>query len=394
VSLVSNVLGELSSEPAVLLTPERWEQGRVSSAGEASAGEWPWRFHASMPGYKPTRLVAAPMSARRLGVQSVYVKDESSRFGLDSFKVLGASWAIARAIDDLIKPPGGVRTFRDLVAAARRMGGFSLAAATDGNHGRAVAFIARELGLRARIYVPAGTAVARITAIEEQGADVISVEGGYGAAVARSAQDASNRCLVISDTSWPGYEDIPRWVIEGYSTLFVEVSRALEEDRRAAPTVVALPIGVGALAAAGVQHFRTARSRPLVVGVEPTSAACVLGSLLAGNPIKLDRPQDSIMAGLNCDAPSLVAWPVISRGLDCSLTVSDDRVPEAMRLLATDGIVAGETGAAGFAGLLRVRDGMPDLSSMFLQPDSSVLLISTEGATDPAEYDRLTQLGP
>jgi diaminopropionate ammonia-lyase len=224
------------------------------------------------------------------------------------------------------------------------------------------------------------------------------VDGGYDDAIRRSAQDASERCLIISDTSWEGYDQVPAWVIEGYSTVFEEIEEQL--DARPAPDMVVVPIGVGALAAAVVRHYwsalsssGSARSRPRIVGVEPTSAACVLESVAAGEIITLDHPQDSIMAGLNCATPSLIAWPAVSRGIDAYVAVPDAQVPEAMRLLAADGIVAGETGAGGLAGMLALaREPQTDEArrTLGLGPASRVLLLCTEGATDPEAYERLT----
>jgi len=261
-----------------------------------------------------------------------------------------------------------------------------------------VAHMAALLGLKAAIYVPDNTVSARIEAIESEGATVTVVDGGYDDAIRRSAQDASERCLVISDTSWEGYEEVPAWVIEGYGTVFAEIEEQL--DGRARPGFVAAPIGVGALAAAVVRHYwsapapeATGSARPRIVGVEPTSAACVLESVAAGEIVTLDHPQDSIMAGLNCATPSLVAWPVVSRGLDAYVAVPDARVPEAMRLLAADGIVAGETGAGGLTGMLALTQE-PQMDearrALGLGAESRVLLLCTEGATDPEAYERLT----
>jgi diaminopropionate ammonia-lyase len=326
-----------------------------------------------MPGYEASPLRAAPAVAERLGVGEVLVKDESSRLGLPSFKILGASWAVCRALGD-------VDTFDALQEVARARRPLTLSAATDGNHGRAVARMAKLLGLHASIYVPRGTVRARIEGIESEGATVTVVDGGYDDAVRRSAEDAGERCLVISDTSWPGYEEVPARVIEGYETIFAEL------DGSPRPDVVAIPIGVGALAAAAIRHFWTAPGpRPTLVGVEPTSAACVLASVAAGEIVSLTEPQDSIMAGLNCATPSLVAWPLVSRGIDVYTAVDDARVPEAMRLLAADGIVAGETGAAGLAGLLQLEEAGSEL----LAPAVRVLLLVTEGATDPEAYRRI-----
>jgi diaminopropionate ammonia-lyase len=380
--------------PAVaLLQPRPTESLDVVAAGRPRA------FHASMPGYAPSPLRPAPGAAAALGVAEVLVKDESARLGLPSFKVLGASWAVYRALlARLAVTAEEVPTLAALREAVAPLRPLSLAAATDGNHGRAVAHMAALLGLDAAIYVPANTVSARIAAIAGEGAAVTVVDGGYDDAIARSAQDASERCLVISDTSWEGYEEVPAWVIEGYATVFEEIDEALGE--RAAPDVVAVPIGVGALAAAVVRHYwrgsgasGTSGSRPRIVGVEPTSAACVLESVAAGEIVTLDHPQDSIMAGLNCATPSLIAWPSVSRGIDAYVAVPDARVPEAMRLLAADGIVAGETGAGGLAGMLALtQESQLDAArrALGLGGDSQVLLLCTEGATDPEAYKRLT----
>jgi diaminopropionate ammonia-lyase len=183
-------------------------------------------------------------------------------------------------------------------------------------------------------------------------------------------------------------------VIEGYSTVFAEIEVALKGEGRRRPDVVAVPIGVGALAASVVWHFWTApSSRPKIVGVEPTSAACVLESVAAGRIVTLGHPQDSMMAGLNCATPSLIAWPLVSRGIDAYVAVEDDRVPDAMRLLARDRIVAGETGAAGLAGMLALmeEDELAEArDALGVSSTSSVLLLCTEGATDPDAYRRLT----
>jgi diaminopropionate ammonia-lyase len=373
--------------PAVALLQPR-PAGRL----EVATASDPRGFHASMPGYAPTPLRAAPVTAKALGVAEVLVKDESSRLGLPSFKVLGASWAVYRALlERLSATAEEIPTFAALHDAVARLRPLSLSAATDGNHGRAVAHMAALLGLDAAIYVPDNTVSARIEAIASEGATVTVVDGGYNDAIARSAQDASETCLVISDTSWDGYERVPAWVIEGYATVFAEIDEELAGRPR--PDMVAAPIGVGALAAAVVRHYWSGAERPLIIGVEPTSAACVLESVAAGEIVTLDHPQDSIMAGLNCATPSLIAWPVVSRGIDAYLAVPDARVPEAMRLLAADGIVAGETGAGGLAGMLAlVADAqMQDArSALGLGGASRVLLLCTEGATDPEAYERLT----
>lgn len=351
----------------------------------------PREVHRRLPGYAVTPLRESPGLAARLGIGRLLVKDESSRLGLPAFKFLGVSWACYQALQQRLGCPiRPWQTFDQLVEQLAVLRPLALAAATDGNHGRAVARMAALLGFEARIFVPVGTATARIDAITSEGASCTVVEGGYDDAVVRSAQEASERCLVISDTSWPGYADVPRWVIEGYSTIFCEVDDQLAAGGLPAPDLVVVQIGVGALAAAMVGHYRSALGGgPRLLGVEPLGAACVLESVAAGAPIVLPGPQDSIMAGLNCGTPSPVAWPRVSGGIDVFCAVSDDLARRAMRNLADAGVVAGETGAAGLAGLTALCTepaGEAARAALQLGADSCVLVLCTEGATDPAAY--------
>lgn len=347
-------------------------------------------FHRKLPGYRPTPLRPAPATAAKLGAGRVWVKDESDRLGLPAFKVLGASWAVYLALRERFgEELAGATSLEELRARLAGLGGPRLIAATDGNHGRALARIALWLGLPACIYVPEGMVEARRSAIAGEGADVVVVDGGYEAAVQRAASEVEVDGLLVSDTAWPGYELIPTWVIDGYSTIFWEIEDALLAAGAPAPDLVAVQMGCGAFAASAIRHFRRpdAAARPEIVGVEPLDAACVLASLEAGSPAELTGPQRSIMAGLNCGRPSLVAWPFVARGLDLAVATDDGRAEEAMRLLAEDGIVAGETGAAGLAGLLAL--GGLDAEQTRLGKDSSVLLIVTEGATDAEAYRRI-----
>ena len=296
---------------------------------------------------------------------------------MPAFKILGASWAVYRLLVSMLGHEPAWRTLDELRAALAPLGTLTLVAATDGNHGRAVARMASLLGYDARILVPAGTAAARIDAITSEGAQLTVVDGTYDDAVRASAALATDRALVVSDTSWDGYTEVPRTVIEGYSTIFAE----LDAQLAAPPEVVVIPMGVGALLAAAVQHYA---ARATIVSVEPVSAACGLQSAAAGHPVVVPGPHDSIMAGLNCGSVSPVAWPVVSRGVDVFVAVDDAAAEQAMRDLATVGIVAGETGAAALAGLGALAAARPDLVR-----DRRVLVLCTEGATDPRAYRRI-----
>jgi diaminopropionate ammonia-lyase len=288
----------------------------------------------------------------------------------------------------------------ELAARLAPLRPLTLTTATDGNHGRAVARVAALLGLQARIFVPAGTAAARIAGIASEGAEVVEVGGTYDDAVARAAATAGDRCLVISDTSWPGYEEIPRWVAEGYSTIGWEIADALAARGEPGPDVVLVQIGVGALAAAVVRHFRRADApapRARVVGVEPLEADCALASMVAGRIVTLPGEQHSIMAGLNCGTPSPMAWPLVSGGIALFLAIEDELARQAMRDLARAGVVAGETGGAGLGGLIALCTDPAAASaraSLAIGPETRALVICTEGATDPEAYQRIVGAPP
>jgi diaminopropionate ammonia-lyase len=349
-------------------------------------------FHRKLPGYTRAPLVAAPGVAAKLGVRQVWVKDESSRLGLPAYKILGASWATYRALDERFGPFAPWETLPELAARLHSHGPLTLVAATDGNHGRAVARMARWLDIGADIFVPRDMAPARREAISSEGAQVTVVDGSYDQAVEASARLADDKRLVISDTAWEGYERIPAWVIEGYATIFHEIDAQLSERGAGQPDLVAAQMGVGALAAAVVRHYRRPDWTMRVVGVEPTRAACVLNSAEAGRLVETPGPHDSIMSGLNCGRPSPVAWPFVSGGVSMFIAVPDTRAEEAMRLLADDGIVSGESGAAGLAGCLEALGGedAPRTRSLLgVDETSALLLISTEGATDPEAYAQI-----
>ena len=356
-------------------------------------------FHRRMPAYVPTLLYDAPAIAATYGLGRVLIKAETQRLGLPSFKILGASWATYRALcDHLGHEPEPWININALAANLGSLRPFQLAAATDGNHGRAVAFMARLLGFGAHIFVPDGTVPARIDAIRAEGAQVTVVDGDYDAAVARSSLEAGERCLVISDTSWPGYEEAPRRVIEGYSTIFAEVDDSLAAAGLSAPDAIVVPV-VGAFMAAAVRHYRSVAhppvgdgsldGAPVLIGVEPASANCVQASIEHGSLCTVPGPHHSMMVGLNCGTPSPLAWPALSAGVDWFVSVEDAAAAAAMRQLADAGVVAGETGAAALAGLDAIAADPSVYAEVGLGVDHSVLVVVTEGATDPANYARL-----
>ena len=351
-------------------------------------------WHRSLPGHAPTPLVRLPALAKELGVREVLLKDESKRFGLNAFKVLGASYAIYK----LLQRELGVGTdLGELQAAMKKAAPRTFATATDGNHGRAVAWTARALGQKAVVFVPENTVPARIDAIRAENAECVVVNGTYDDTVRRAAEDAAkNGWQVISDTAYEGYLEIPGWIMSGYETIFLEAHEQMEGE----PTAVLLQAGVGGLAYAGTSFYvrRSGATRPALVSVEPTDADCLLESILSPDgSIRVARgKQNSIMAGLNCGTPSLLAWPLLRAGMHFFLAVDDAYAEEAMRRLAKGEprVVSGESGAAGLAGLLALAKE-PSLADarakLGLGKDATVLLVSTEGDTDPVSWRRIVE---
>jgi len=336
-------------------------------------------FHAGLPGYSPTALTELPVLASELGVGRVFVKDESSRLGLPAFKALGASWAIHRVLTQ---------------RADRGGGPVRLVTATDGNHGRAVARMARLFGQRAQVFVPRGVHPAAVTAIEDEGADVVLVPGAYDEAVRRAADAASGGqdSVLVQDTAWPGYERIPAWIVEGYSTLFAETDEQLRAVGVEAPGLVVVPAGVGSLAQAAVAHYRSRRTESppaALMSVEPDTAACVLAGLGRGEPVSVPTGATT-MAGLNCGTVSSLAWPYLRDGLDAAVAVTDADSGVAARDLAAAGVSSGPCGAASLAGARAALTGdgaAVRRSALDVGPASTVVLLSTEGVAANPHLD-------
>ena len=360
--------------------------GRRWTGPDSSVG--PEGFHRSFPRYRPTALVEVPALADELDVAAVLVKDESRRMGLPAFKVLGASWAVNRAVSrhlGYVEPAATLDELRERAAGGPEL---TLVTATDGNHGRAIGRLAVLLGLEARIYVPGGLSEAVLDGIRAEGDGVTVVETGelYDDAVrlAGESVDDEGHELLVQDTSWPGYEDVPRWIVEGYSTLFAEIDEQLALLGPARPGLVAVPTGVGSLLQAAVEHHRRgdAPSRPAVLAVEPVTAACIAASLLAGRPTSVDTSFPTIMTGLNCGTPSLIAWPSIAGGLDAAIGVTDDEARGAVADLTGLGLRVGPCGAAALAGARALLADPDNRAALGVDRTSVVVLVSTEG---PAE---------
>ena len=349
-------------------------------------------FHASLPGYAPTPLTEVPALAGELGVGRVFVKDESSRLGLPAFKVLGASWAIHQYLTDspASEPAGPSATSPDVLAslrtAAAHRPGLIFVTATDGNHGRAVARMARLTNTPARVFVPAVTDPATRAAIASESAEVTQVNGTYDEAVATARQWAGNHpgAALIQDTAWPGYDQVPTWIVEGYSTLFAELDAQLADAGAGPPALVAVPVGVGSLLQAAVVHYRAdgRQGDVAVLSVEPDTAACLLAAMRAGRPVTIPTA-NTIMAGLNCGTISSSAWPCFSGGLDAAVAVTDDAARRAAADLAAAGISSGPSGASSLAGARAALTGPGRRAELGVGPTSVIVLLSTEAAHPP-----------
>jgi len=351
------------------------------------------RFHQSLPGYRRTPLCRADAIARRIGVRYLSVKDEGARFGIKAFKSLGASYAIYQILK---KMSGGSLEPQEFFSDEGRYWARNMAftCATDGNHGRAVAWVARHLGRPAFVYMPGGAVPARIQAIESEGAVVTVIDGGYDEAV-RHAADAAVRegRTVIADVGYPGYTDIPLFIQEGYQTIFAECRVQLQEGGVPDPDCVFIQAGVGAFAAAAATFYFKGDTTARLVSVEPERVGCLLHSVVVndGKPHGVPPGGETIMAGLNCETPSTTAWPLIRDRFDAFMTIEDSYAEEAMRLLAHEGIVAGESGAASLGGMLALcRETRASIKERLgMHPDASVLIINTEADTDPDGYRRI-----
>ena len=351
---------------------------------------------AEWEGYLPTPMVRFPELARRIGVSAVIYKDEGPRFGLGSFKALGGAYAA----QCLLQREISTKTGRDVTLSDIRTGkyatecaGMKLVAATDGNHGRALAWGCRRFGASCRIYIHAGVSEGRAAAIRDFGADVIRIRGDYDASVALARQEAAeNGWFVVSDTSWPGYSRPPRNVMSGYGVMAQEICDVLDE----APTHMFLQGGVGGFAAGVIaalrQHWGDRAPRPIIV--EPALAACLFESARTGEATSVAIARETVMAGLSCGEPSTLAWEILAEEASDFLTIPDSVVAPAVRLLANpfagDPMVeAGESAVAGLAALIVARQDQDSSEKLGLDGRSRVLLIGTEGVTDRGVFDRM-----
>lgn len=351
----------------------------------------------SWPGYAATPLVALEDVAKAARVAAVHYKDEGSRFGLGSFKALGGAYAVQKLLVTELARRGAApnATAAELEAGAHEAAtrAITVTCATDGNHGRSVAWGAQRFRCRCVIYVHEGVSQGRRDAIAKYGAEIRVVPGTYDDAVRACARDAEREgWFVVSDTSWEGYTEVPRDVMQGYRLMAEEAANQLD----APPTHAFVPGGVGGVAAAVSVQLRARYGNAVkLIVVEPDKAACLLASAEAGQPVTVDGDLDTLMAGLACGEPSLLAWQELERAAFAFMAVSDDSAVDGMRALAhrEPRVVAGESAVAGLVALLLAARDPFSRGMLGLDADSRVLLFGTEGATDPETYDRLVAGG-
>ncbi|KAL7625234.1 hypothetical protein AAE478_004449 [Parahypoxylon ruwenzoriense] len=346
---------------------------RTWTAPPSTTGGSAFKFHRKLPDYQPTRFVSLDGVAKEIGIRSVFLKDESSRFGLPSFKILGASWGTFRALARELDLPldADVAAMKQALIAQP----ITLYAATDGNHGRAVARMAAILSMPAEIHVPAHMDPGTIDLIRAESATVVVSTGNYDAAVA-DAQSAAqqNRGILIQDFAFRNYEEIPKWIIEGYQTMLSEIDDELGDAR--ADLVIA-PVGVGSFAHSVVSHYKSKDGPVSVLTVEPDTAACLWKSLRRGE-VQAEKTTYSIMAGLDCGTVSSISWPILQSGVDASLTISDYEAHVAALFLKSLGVSAGPCRSAPLAALRRLNAS--DKAQLGLDHNSVVVLLCTEGA--------------
>ncbi len=358
----------------------------------------------SWPGYAPTPLIALPGLAAAAGLGEVWYKDEGPRFGLGSFKALGGAYAVCC----LLRGEVAARTDAPQVTTAELLSGtyrdvlsdITVCTATDGNHGRSVAWGAQTFGCRCVIYIHATVSEGRKAAMEDFGATVRRVQGNYDDSVHQAAADAAeNGWFVVSDTSYPGYTEIPRDVMHGYMVMADETIRQLPDET--SPTHVFVQGGVGGLAAAVAARLwlQDRNARPHFVVVEPEDAACLFESAKAGEPVVVPGDLDTVMAGLAAGEVSLLAWRILEAVTDGFMTLPDRPVETLMCLLAggvagDPPVVAGESAVAGLAGAIGALMNPRVTETLELGADSHILVFGTEGATDPEVYEQIVGRTP
>ncbi|RLB36924.1 MAG: diaminopropionate ammonia-lyase [Deltaproteobacteria bacterium] len=365
-------------------------------------------FHSGFPQYKATPFLSLPNLAQHLGISHLFVKDESHRFGLNAFKVLGASYGIARYLAKRLGRDVEEVRVSELCSpdVRRKLGDITFATATDGNHGRAVAWTAQQLGQKSVVYMPKGSDPVRLANIRAHGAEAAITDLNYDDTVKMTFRKAEeNGWTVIQDTAWPGYEDIPRWIMQGYTTLALEFMEQLQEQGIYCPTHIFLQAGVGSFAASvlGFLASYLGDDLPATVIVEPHNANCIYHSAKVGDgrPHAVKGDLNTIMAGLACGEPNAIGWEILRDYARAYVSCPDWVAANGMRILAAPlrgdtHIISGESGAVT-CGVLEQLMVNPDYAeireAIGLDSESVVVLVSTEGDTSPPTYRDIVWYG-
>lgn len=361
-------------------------------------------FHKSFPEYKVTPLHSLEELSRQLGVSNLWIKDESYRFGLNAFKVLGGSYAIGKYLAEKLNAEISELSFEKLRSneVKAQLGDITFVTATDGNHGRGIAWAANQLGQKSVVYMPKGSSPIRLNNIRKEGAEAFITELNYDDTVKLASRMAEeNGWVLVQDTAWDGYEEIPTWIMQGYGTLMDEAMEQIAETGVDRPTHVFLQAGVGSFAGSMLGYLveKYGDKRPITVIVEPDKAACLYKSMSIGDgkPHSVTGSLDTIMAGLACGEPSTSSWGVLKDYAEFFVSCPDYVAARGMRILANPlssdpRIISGESGAVGM-GLLSLLAENENLSEMKknlnLNQDSKILVISTEGDTDPDHFRKV-----
>ena len=378
---------------------ERTERFDLTFLNEESA-KWVQAFHASFPMYQETPLVELKHTAAALGLGTVWIKDESRRFGLNAFKVLGGSYAIGSWLARRLGKTVAEMPYEVLTSPEMRtqLGEVTFVTATDGNHGRGVAWTARQLGQKSVVYMPGGSAAERLENIRAEGAQAEITQLNYDGAVRLASRMAEEKgWVMVQDTAWEGYEEIPTWIMQGYGTMAYEAFCQLKER----PTHIFLQAGVGSMAGAVAGFFATVygSDRPIITVVEPNKADCLFRTARAsdGTLHFVGGDMNTIMAGLACGEPCTIAWKVLRECADFFLSCPDYAAAQGMRILSSPAagdrrIVSGESGASAFGCVAEIMSD-PALAGLReelnLNQSSRVLFFSTEGDTDRENYRRI-----
>lgn len=366
------------------------------------------QFQQSHPNYKQTPLHQLKHLANYLGLGNIYVKDESYRFHLNAFKVLGGIYAIGKYLANELGRDIHTLSFNDLTSSdvKRRLGDLTFITATDGNHGKGIAWAARELGHRSVVYMPKGTTNERVRSIQAEGAQVKVIKGNYDEAVRLAANDAKEHSwILLQDTSWDGYERIPHWIMQGYSSLAKEIVEEIADKQLPIPTHVFLQVGVGSFAAAVAiffTHYYKERC-PRIFLIEPHRANCYYQSFVEQkeNYKVVSGDLQTIMAGLSCGVPNPKAWELLKWQATGAFSVADPVAALGMRLLGNPlpkdvQITSGESGAvpAGLLYCLTAKKHYHTLKEkLALNEHAHVLFINTEGDTDESHYRKIVWEG-